>query len=132
MRILIFLLCLFGEAYAGEIYWSDGDSGRLDGVKFRLANVDAPESGSSGNPAGAKCERARAKGYEAKTYMVELTCVGEVEIERDYGEDRYGRLVADLIANGADPAAACVRSGYLKRWPFKDGQALAPKPDWCP
>jgi len=33
-------------AEASKIYWSDADSGRLDGVKFRIANKAAPETGS--------------------------------------------------------------------------------------
>lgn len=28
-----------------SVYWSDGDSGRLGSLKFRLANIDAPETG---------------------------------------------------------------------------------------
>lgn len=132
MRILIFLFCLLGPAHAASIYWSDGDSGRLDGVKFRLANVDAPETGSIGNPSGAKCDAELAKGYEAKAFMAALTRDGEIRIDNDYGEDRYGRLVVDLSVNGEDVAAAGVRAGHLKPWPFRNGKAQAPKPDWCP
>lgn len=54
MRYLVFLL-LFGAC--GEVnftplegavlvQWADGDSGEIDGVRFRLANVDAPEIGT--------------------------------------------------------------------------------------
>ena len=49
-----------------EIYWSDGDSGRINGMKFRLANVDAPETGGVGARGGAKCEAERVLGYIAK------------------------------------------------------------------
>ena len=48
------------------IYWSDGDSGRLGELKFRLANIDAPETRSLKQRGGAKCEAERAIGYEAK------------------------------------------------------------------
>ena len=44
-------------ATIGLIDWSDADSGRLDGVRFRLRDVDAPETGGVGAAiGGAKCE----------------------------------------------------------------------------
>ena len=45
-----------------SIYWSDADSGRLGKLKFRLANVDAPETGSMKQRGGAKCEYERELG----------------------------------------------------------------------
>ena len=49
-----------------SIYWSDGDSGRINGsIKFRLNDIDAPETGEVGAAiGGAKCEAERAKGFE--------------------------------------------------------------------
>tara|TARA_R110001599_G_scaffold116143_2_gene283550 strand:+ start:589 stop:858 length:270 start_codon:yes stop_codon:yes gene_type:complete len=42
-----------------EIYWSDADSGRINGERFRLSDIDAPETGGLGaDICGAKCERA--------------------------------------------------------------------------
>jgi len=46
-------------AEPSKVYWSDGNSGRLDGMKFRLANIDAPETGSLKQRGGAKCEAER-------------------------------------------------------------------------
>ena len=114
-----------------SIYWSDGDSGRLGSLKFRLANIDAPETGSLKQRGGAKCEAERALGYEAKAYMVGFTKGKEMRITRDYGEDRYGRLVVDLTADGVDVGDAGEEAGHLRGWPHKKGRALAPKPDWC-
>lgn len=118
-------------AEASKIYWSDADSGRLEGVKFRIANKDAPETGSLKQRGGAKCEAERALGYDAKAYMVGFTKGKEIKIERDYGEDRYGRLVLDLTADGIDVGEAGERAGHLRPWPHKNGRAQAPKPDWC-
>ena len=95
---------------ANEIYWSDGDSGRLDGVKFRLANVDAPETGGVGARGGAKCEAERALGYEAKAFMVDFTRTAELQITQEYGTDRYDRLVVDLAVNGRDLGDAGVEA----------------------
>ena len=60
-------------AVYSSIYWSDADSGRLGKLKFRLANVDAPETGSMKQRGGAKCEFERELGYESKAYIVGFT-----------------------------------------------------------
>lgn len=114
-----------------SIYWSDGDSGRLGKLKFRLANIDAPETGSMKQRGGAKCESERAIGYEAKAFIVEFTRNKTITIVRDYGEDRYGRLVVDLEADGADVAKAGVDAGHLRDWLHIKGRAQSRKPDWC-
>ena len=114
-----------------SIYWSDGDSGRLGKLKFRLANIDAPETGSMKQRGGAKCESERAIGYEAKAFIVEFTKDKTISIVRDYGEDRYGRLVVDLEADGADVAKAGVDAGHLRDWLHIKRRAQSPKPDWC-
>lgn len=118
------------ETYS-SIYWSDADSGRLGQLKFRLANIDAPETGSMKQRGGAKCELERKLGYEAKAYIVGFTKDKPIRIVRDYGEDRYGRLVVDLEADGSDVAKAGVDAGHLRNWLHKKGRAQSPKPDWC-
>ena len=134
------LVFSFGEAFAKPInkgdgasiiYWSDGDSGRIDGIKFRLANVDAPETESLKQRGGAKCELEREKGYEAKAYIVALTKNGTVKVERDYGYDRYHRLVVDLSVDGVDVGERAIADGILKPWPHRNRRALSAKPDWC-
>ena len=116
---------------ANEIYWSDGDSGRVDGMKFRLANVDAPETGGVGSVGGAKCEAERVLGFEAKAFMVELTSNAELAITSNSGPDRYGRQVITLSVNGADLAATAMEVGHLKPWPHDGRRALSKKPNWC-
>lgn len=119
------------DASYSSIYWSDGDSGRLGQLKFRLANIDAPETGSMKQSGGAKCESERAIGYDAKAFIVQFTKDKTITIVRDYGEDRYGRLVVDLDANGEDVAKAGVDAGHLRDWLHIKGRAQSPKPDWC-
>lgn len=122
---------MFEPATATSIYWSDGDSGRIDGMKFRLADVDAPETGGVGARGGAKCEAEREIGFEAKAFMVEFTRNAELEITGRSGADRYGREVITLSANGKDVADAAIEAGHLAPWPHRGRKALSPKPDWC-
>lgn len=116
-----------------SIYWSDADSGRINGsLKFRLNSVDAPETGGVGAAiGGAKCELERKHGYEAKEWIVSFTRDAELSVTKDYGPDKYDRLVIDLSAAGNDVGLAGIEAGHLKPWPHKGRRALSKKPDWC-
>ena len=116
-----------------SIYWSDADSGRLNGsLKFRLNSIDAPETGGVGAAiGGAKCKLERERGYESKAWMVGLTKGAELAVTGEHGFDRYGRIVIDLSANGADVGKEGVKEGHLKPWPHRGRKALTNKPDWC-
>jgi endonuclease YncB( thermonuclease family) len=111
-----------------SIYWSDGDSGRINGVEFRLHGVDAPETGGVGAFGGAECEAERELGYEAKAAVVEYTRGKPIDITRSYGADRYGREVVDLSVDGEDLGSIMISRGAMKRWDYDSGE---PKPDWC-
>ena len=117
----------------GEITWSDGDSGRLAGVPFRLRDIDAPETGGVGAAIGeAKCEQEREMGFLAKDFIVTLTSSAAIVITNNYGPDRFDRSVVDLQADGIDVASAGMEAGVLRAWPHDaDGNSLAAKPNWC-
>lgn len=140
MRRMVFLLGLAACSVAepeeptlvSSIYWSDGDSGRIDGMEFRLADVDAPETGGVGAAiGGAECERERERGFEAKAFLVEITREARLEITHREAPDRYGRTVIRLSADGRDVAEAGLEAGHLKPWPHAGSRALTDKPDWC-
>lgn len=116
-----------------SIYWSDADSGRINGsLKFRLNNKDGPETGGVGAAiGGAKCELERERGFASKEWAVTYTKDVKLSITKDYGLDKYGRLVIDLSAAGQDVGNAGVSTGHLKSWPHKGRRALSKKPDWC-
>lgn len=116
-----------------NIYWSDADSGKIDGERFRLYNVDAPETGGVGARGGAKCEGERSLGFEAKAFMVDLTKEAEVIVTATHGHDRMQepRLLVELSVNGADLLQAGIDKGHLAPWPHEGSKKLAPKPDWC-
>ena len=119
-----------GEAVR-SVYWSDGDSGRLDGKPFRLSNVDAPEKGGVGSQGGAKCEAEREQAFKAKQFIVEVTRNADVRISKSHGVDRYDREVVDISVNGKDLAELGLEAGVYKPWPHLGQRALIRKPNWC-
>lgn len=135
---LAFALCVVGCASpdqtveAAKIDWDDGDSGTINGMDFRLSDVDAPETGGVGAAiGGAKCEAERELGKSAKAYVEKMTRGAELKVTQEYGEDNYGRMVIDLSANGSDVGSAGLRAGVLRSWDHKGTRALEPRPRWC-
>ena len=117
-----------------ELYWSDAHSGRINGNRFRLSNINAPETGSVGAAVGpAQCQKERERGFAAKEFVVELTRVADLRISAFYGYDNMPepRLLIDLTADGEDVGNAGISAGFLQPWPHDGNKALAPKPDWC-
>ena len=116
-----------------SIYWSDGDSGRINGsLKFRLNDIDAPETGGVGAAVGgAKCEAERAKGYESKAWVVKFTKNVPLDISQTHGYDRYDRLIIDLSANGEDVGQSGIKTGYFQPWPHDGKKSLIKRPNWC-
>lgn len=109
-----------------EVVWADGDSGRVDGARFRLADVDAPELRSSAN-----CALERELGRAAKSFVKAMTSSRNVQMV-DWGEvDRYDRKVIDLVVDGESLIDLAMAEGHLKPWTHLDGRSVGPKPDWC-
>lgn len=115
-----------------KLHWDDADSGDLGTLKFRLKNVDAPETGGVDSAVGpALCEEERLLGLEAKQWIEKATSGKTVQILRRYNLSR-GRRVVDMTFGGVDITLEGLASGYLMRHPHDDkGNALADKPDWC-
>jgi len=114
-----------------KIYWSDADSGRVNGVCFRLANVDAPETGYVGGRGGAECEHERKIGFVAKSKTISMTKTGDIRVLDTYGFDHYNRQILSLEVKGQEWAATGLSAGIYKSWEFRNGKALEPKPDFC-
>lgn len=107
-----------------SVNWVDGDSGTLDGRRFRLYGVDAPESSAA--HAGCASEMRRADA--ARDAVRALTRGGTVAVSRTHGIDKYDRELVSLEVGGRDVASTLIASGHLKRWNYERGDR---KPDWC-
>lgn len=118
-------------AQSPKVTWSDGDSGRFGDIEFRLADVDAPETGPVGSRNGAKCKAEQDKGRAAKAYMQNLTRSGRVTVKQIGEADRYGRQVVEISVDGRNVSASGIAAGHLKPWPHENGKATTARPDWC-
>lgn len=115
-----------------SIHWDDGDSGEVDGKPFRLANIDAPETGGVGAAiGGAKCEAEREEGKAAKAFVERLTANAVVIVTREYGYETRDRAVVDLSVDGNDIAKIGLAAGVYKSWKHEKRRAIEPRPSWC-
>ena len=137
--LLIGVTVIAAPAYAHDvpqeihsIYWSDGDSGwingKKDGFAFRLNDLDAPGTRAP----EAKCEEAKAFGFEAKAFAVEATRdTSQLRITHYEGHDRFERHIIDLSVSEKDLGQMGIEAGHYSSWPHKGSKALAPRPVWC-
>jgi len=113
--------------------WSDGDSGRCDGRRFRLHGIDAAEG-----PPLTRCRSQptiwacrpenRRHAAPAEARARHLTRNGARCIVTDV--DRYDRLVVRCTVNGRDLGAALVSEGMVIADPtygreYRDAEAEA-------
>jgi len=94
--------------------------------------VDAPETGGVGSRGGAKCERERELGYEAKAFIVSVTKGKTLAISFTGEVDDFGRRVATITAGGEDVGRLGIAAGRLRPYVFDGKRATMPKPKWCP
>lgn len=92
----------------GRCWVIDGDTIDIDGVRLRLAGIDAPELD-------------HPYGNQAKWALVKL-CKGQVITARILPELSYDRVVAQcFLPDGRDLAAELVRAGLALDWPKFSG-----------
>ncbi len=92
----------------------DGDTvdDLATGVRYRLANIDAPETGDN-----ARCAMERARGDAARWMTVHLVRAASiVSVRRTFRKDRFGRRVAYVLVDGADLGDAFVSRGLARPW----------------
>lgn len=97
----------------------DGDTFWLDGVKIRIADIDAPELSPP------RCEAERIKGKAAKSRLQQLLNAGAFSLVRGYREeDRYGRKLRTVTRSGRSIGETLAEEGLARRW---DGS----RHPWC-
>ncbi len=111
----------FGKARALSKVWVvDGDTLDGDGVRYRIANIDAPETGDN-----AKCFREDARGQEAKKAAIELVRGAKtVSVRRTWRIDRYRRRIAFVLVDGQDLGQLLIARGLARPWRGKRDR-------WC-
>lgn len=99
---------------AGSVRMScvvDGDTFWLDGVKYRVADINTPEIGQP------QCAAEAALGRAATSRFAQLLSEGPFDlrsIERD--EDQYGRKLRIVERNGQSLGQTLVREGLAHEW----------------
>ena len=98
----------------------DGDTIWMDGVKIRVADIDAPETHPSRCPAEADL------GNRATLRLQQLLNAGPVTLEQvGRDEDRYGRKLRILVRQGRSLGDILVSEGLAR--PYQGG----PRAGWC-
>jgi len=104
-----FALC---HAGGGTNCVVDGDTVWMDGIKIRVADIDAPET----HP--PRCEQEADLGNRATLRLQELLNAGPVETasigNRD--EDKYGRKLRVLVRSGQSLGNILVSEGLARTW----------------
>ncbi len=127
---------LSAPAMAADYTWPvvrviDGDTVAVDAsadlppeladLKVRLRGVDTPETGGR-----AECERERAGGQAATAFTAAALADASEVVVRDPAWGKWGgRVIADLILDGASLAAALIAAGHGRAC---DGERCA---NWC-
>ena len=112
MGVLAFMTPRASSAEAAELIRCnhptivDGDTMRCDGVRIRLAHIDAPEMPGHCRP-GRRCTPGDPDAAKSR---LEAMTRGSV-ICRSIDTDAYGRTVALCSSRGTDLSCAMVRSG---------------------
>jgi micrococcal nuclease len=97
----------------------DGDTFWLDGLKYRIADIDTPEVSQP------QCAAEKVLGDRATRRLAELLNAGPFTLARaDRDEDRYGRKLRVVYRDGASLGDNLIAEGLAHRW---DGG----KHPWC-
>ncbi len=92
----------------------DGDTIKVDGERYRIIGMDAPETYY------ARCEAERWLGRLAKQKLQHLLAGGyEIKpVRREDGtivRDKYKRVLARIFVSGRDVSKIMVQEGYARK-----------------
>ncbi len=94
----------------------DGDTFWHNRIKYRIADIDAPEVS---NP---RCEAEVRRGRAATSRLAALLSAGGFEM-KEQGVDRYGRTLVRVTRSGRSIGGQLVSEGLARRWGDRRG--------WC-
>ncbi len=100
-------------AFADTLSVVDGDTIDLNGRRYRLYGIDAPEAGQSCSRKGGgawPCGKRAIEELERLTASGKITCT-------DLGEDSYGRTLGVCHVSSIDINEMMVREGFA--WSFR-------------
>lgn len=98
---------------AAAVIVVDGDTIRAGDERIRLLGIDAPEI--HGCRQGRVCVPGDG---QASKRSLQMMMGGRVSVQR-VGQDRYGRTLAQVYANGQNVACEQIRRGqavYVAKW----------------
>lgn len=98
----------------------DGDTFYYQGLKIRIADIDAPETN------GAQCASEAERGERAKRRLRELLNEAPFELHgfMNRDTDRYGRKLRVVTRDGRSIGDMLVAEGLARRWNGK-------RRPWC-
>ncbi|MCM8557777.1 thermonuclease family protein [Sphingomicrobium sediminis] len=114
----IFVSC--DRPSSGDACVSDGDSFRLEGERYRISGIDAPEIGAP------ECPAERTKGFAARDELERLFNAGPFRFIPDARRERdqYGRYLGRVVRDGRDLGAAMIEAGHARRYQGRQAS-------WC-
>jgi len=112
MKAIAILLLLAAAPAVAQVDVIDGDTLDLDGTRYRINGIDAPE-------AAQKCLNAQGKSWYCgalATETLERLVDGKEVICKSLATDGFGREIARCFADGQDLAMAMTKLGMA--WAF--------------
>jgi endonuclease YncB( thermonuclease family) len=99
----------------------DGDTLRDGSTRYRVENIDTPETGRR-----ARCDAEWVAGERATIYARRVVGSARVVTAHPTGRlDRYGRVVAKIQVDGVDFGEAMMAGGHARPWRGRSES-------WCP
>lgn len=97
----------------------DGDTFWFEGIKIRIADIDAPEISQP------QCAGERQAGVAARTFLLEILNDGSFSLLAGWrDEDHYGRKLRIVAREEQSLGERLIAEGLARSW---DGQRLG----WC-
>ncbi len=104
----------------------DGDTVRINGVRMRLLDIDAPEIFHP------RCTRESDAGAAAKARLAQLLAAGPMQLADSGEHDRFGRPLVRISVNGQDLGQILLREGLAVVWRPGPAAWESRRRHWCP